>query len=110
MPVPSLPPIFPPHVQTVPSDLRTTVPLAPPQMEITSAAGHAETTNPKTSASIVFILRSIRLLLRRLRLPAPSKRAGRYERESSSSCTVIGARRRARLTELLRCERDQRIR
>src|SRR5262249_47477072 len=36
-PMPSLPKPFTPHVQTVPSDLSTMVPRAPPQTETTSA-------------------------------------------------------------------------
>src|SRR5260221_6944358 len=48
-PTPSLPPKFAPHVQTEPSDLRTTVPRAPPQMDTTSAP-NAMTGNVNVSA------------------------------------------------------------
>src|SRR6266550_6578421 len=52
-PTPSLPPKFAPHVQTVPSDLRTTVPRAPPQMDTTSAQnatkGIAKVSTPTTA-------------------------------------------------------------
>src|ERR1041385_5841845 len=59
-PTPNLPPKVAPHVQTVPSDLRTTVPRAPPQMDTTSAAPNAMTGNVNISAQrIVCALRFI---------------------------------------------------
>src|SRR6185312_12329469 len=58
-PTPSLPPKFAPQVQTVPSDLRTTVPRAPPQMDTTSAPnavkGNAKVSIPRTACALRFI-------------------------------------------------------
>jgi hypothetical protein len=48
--------MFDPHVQTVPSDFKTMVPLAPPQMDTTSAAGENET-SAKTSNIIAVGIR-----------------------------------------------------
>src|ERR1700722_10449990 len=54
--MPSLPPKFAPHVQTVPSDLRMTVPRAPPQMEMTSVP-RANKAKEKTSNPTAICLR-----------------------------------------------------
>src|SRR5437016_101415 len=61
---PSLPEKLAPHVHTVPSDLRTIVPRAPPQRETTSAACAIESDKtsrpPATSALQKINLRKIR--------------------------------------------------
>src|SRR6266404_6914909 len=55
-PMPSFPPMFDPHVQTVPSDFKMMVPLAPPQMEMTSAAGAIETSAKASDPTATYTL------------------------------------------------------
>src|SRR4051794_25787764 len=78
--MPSLPPIFDPHVHTVPSDLRTIVPRAPPQVEMTSAADAAHKAEQNTMAETAFIKSNIQQnpFLTERSAPLPLKSLRKY--------------------------------
>src|SRR5690348_7905961 len=78
LPTPSLPPgRFAPHVHTVPSDLRTMVPLAPPQTDVTSAPDAKETSEEIKTATHArtLLVKLILRLLTGLTRPTPERDA-----------------------------------